>query len=1141
MSSKTESLENQRRSARLTPITDSNPTYITVLSTVNRRPVGKRFTLGKHGNITKATAAASGNFNAQRIELSGTTPLEILSSMSALLASLEPHQVIIAGHNPEMGDEPYQIITEKELENRIGDKVTNSRYDFTKPTCARLKRDFTPSRIALFDFDDDGDSHTACWSALGDAGRMELLQSACPEFAGAARLNVASSSNRVLLDGSPAASKGSSHTFLLFATAPTTADLDRFRRALTARLWAHNLGYTKTSASNATLRRAIYDTSVFSPERLIFSAPPTVAAPLTLAPFHAALHEGNCIQQLPVITTSERKKYQEKTGSIITRNFSEINGIDLSLDTELFTQENGAMSFKQFLASGIRKVRIQSPFRESSSFAAIAYNYGLGAQGVYDAGTGTKYVLNHSVAHLDALADDSEDEDTAPKKRKHQNTLKADLATISEFPSDSLAARTIRRQKWRMPQQYSVEGLVNLIMDAAPTSLDYYALTDYAQEISDQCRRSAIGAVDIYSDDDDAPYNVIFRHAATVLAVQEGIEQIANGFHVVKAPHGTGKTSVILKYFSQLYNRQAFIAPLRSLVADAARKLDLISYTNPAFTTNIAICLKSITNPTYSHCLDNADFVAVDEISRVIHDVFSLQSYLGNGKEYWQKLTQLFNSAAEVILVDADISAHDLQRIAATTTRTVHCWIVPQPEDCGRTYAIETEKNVVNGILETVRAGKNAVLVTDSAKKVEGITRALQSEFPEYAAEIIGIHADDTTGTTGSPEVIALLDDINNKIVQYKVAAMSPAVSSGVSIEAAHFDYCAAIYGGTILPSQMNQMLLRYRPGTHWNIAITGSQQRSLETSAGRFVDSLESAAKIIEPLGDGTYRLAPADDFDKQVCLHRAQQNRHLNSYGSELCYVLEHRGWKRTASKLANVEKCPIDTREHASQSASRALKSAKVVTAEDVKRIKSATSANPAELAAVQVFHLRRTLGIADDAPITDEHVDSWDDGEMRQRVQYFESLTTDINRLSYNDRDDAHLKTPLSSCHFDAPRRIAARALFCALGFSPVNGEGRINWQTVLDSLDSFKSTDEAKTLLLNGHRFNVKKQGAIKWVRATLKAYGLALGAKRDDRKGGFFELDRSSWDDMVRIAERRAADALARRYPDEFSGTLPPR
>jgi len=72
-----------------------------------------------------------------------------------------------------------------------------------------------------------------------------------------------------------------------------------------------------------------------------------------------------------------------------------ITAQDLTLDTEPDTEDYGRMSARQIIAEGITgKIRCQTPFRESSSFAAFLSFGDDGRPFIYDVGTGITHWLN---------------------------------------------------------------------------------------------------------------------------------------------------------------------------------------------------------------------------------------------------------------------------------------------------------------------------------------------------------------------------------------------------------------------------------------------------------------------------------------------------------------------------------------------------------------------------------------------------------------------------------------------------------------------------------------------------------------------------------------------------------------------------
>lgn len=98
------------------------------------------------------------------------------------------------------------------------------------------------------------------------------------------------------------------------------------------------------------------------------------------------------------IETAARKAGLPWQATVKTDGGISISSYDLGLDTEIETEQWGATTLRQILETGKiqlhSKLRCQSPFRDSSSYAAFLTLAPDGRPFVYDSGTETKHQLN---------------------------------------------------------------------------------------------------------------------------------------------------------------------------------------------------------------------------------------------------------------------------------------------------------------------------------------------------------------------------------------------------------------------------------------------------------------------------------------------------------------------------------------------------------------------------------------------------------------------------------------------------------------------------------------------------------------------------------------------------------------------------
>lgn len=88
------------------------------------------------------------------------------------------------------------------------------------------------------------------------------------------------SSYGIFKEGQPLSSKKSFHAYFIVTNA-SNEKVAAYKDFLISSAWAKGYGHIELSSSGSVLRRQIFDATVFSPERLIFEAKPTLAKGIT--------------------------------------------------------------------------------------------------------------------------------------------------------------------------------------------------------------------------------------------------------------------------------------------------------------------------------------------------------------------------------------------------------------------------------------------------------------------------------------------------------------------------------------------------------------------------------------------------------------------------------------------------------------------------------------------------------------------------------------------------------------------------------------------------------------------------------------------------------------------------------------------
>jgi len=417
-------------------------------------PLGKRFTLNPDGTISKTA-----NVNVSL----GTAKMHRVDTFEQLVTLLEIvgkdcHGAIINAYflGIEVG-ERFLILSATELEERTGIPVTDRErqsgvHQVTyngksyKAVC-RFKENVEPSCWQLFDR--DVDQHTPAHFAEMDLAQwVQAVDKIVPGFANLTFCHVPSTSSRVLKDGKPVGA-GNGHVWVKFAN---PADLERFRAAIMVCAAQVDMTWLKPRHSRTEPGTVvgqslctIIDPSVFTLGRLVFEGKPVVSEGLTVLPLTAVIHTGTTetldttatiLPEADVVREVTRKAGAEM--SVCGSGTSlRISAQDLSLDTEIETKSHGNKTVRELLALGIEgKIRCQTPFRDSSSYAAIFNVNADGKPYVYDSGTNTTHWLN------EFDADDVGDADIAPAENAESKKANGKKVTakvsVSKFQQTSV-------------------------------------------------------------------------------------------------------------------------------------------------------------------------------------------------------------------------------------------------------------------------------------------------------------------------------------------------------------------------------------------------------------------------------------------------------------------------------------------------------------------------------------------------------------------------------------------------------------------------------------------------------------------------------------------------------------------------------
>jgi hypothetical protein len=392
--------------------------------------LGKRFTVADDGTVTKKVAVPPGFALAKQHHIPDA------AAMRDLLRAVgeDPHLAIINSVFSKIPlNERFAILSEDQFKKRL---QLEDRHQIlgvhevehegeTLKAVARFKENMLPSSWQLLDR--DVDDHTPEQFAQWDRDDwIRGIDQLLPGISSASLVCSPSTSSRVWYAGRPVGG-GNGHVWFQVVNPD---DVSRLRQAILPRAVERGLFWKKPKLARLTGQvvaeapTTIIDTATLLTGRLVFSGKPDASKDLeVVAPeidvLNADVGPFDTVGiNLP--TAGDYRRIMAEAGLEMRLRSKEgatsIDSYDLRYDTELELQDGRILTVRDVVhdVPPAGKIRCQTPFRESASFAAFLRLGKDGRPCLHDVGTGTSHWLR-DVDFTQDYSTDMEHQATADK------------------------------------------------------------------------------------------------------------------------------------------------------------------------------------------------------------------------------------------------------------------------------------------------------------------------------------------------------------------------------------------------------------------------------------------------------------------------------------------------------------------------------------------------------------------------------------------------------------------------------------------------------------------------------------------------------------------------------------------------------
>lgn len=285
------------------------------------------------------------------------------------------------------------------------------------------------------------------------------------------------------------------------------------------------------------------------------------------------------------------------------------------------------------------------------------------------------------------------------------------------------------------------------------------------------------------------------RHKVTKVNTRYLSAELKAGVNIIKSIQGSGKTYGSIQFVKNNPHLSVlYVAHLVVLCKQAANKFDIESYDDPKLkgkiheTERIAICVNSLPRLINEEKIKPFDVLIIDEIEQLLSRLVQTGSDAVKDKTLvFDCLKYLIKSAKTLVCLDADISKTTFDFIEAIRPNEVfNVTVNDYQHKRKKLFIYDNEKDVLDLVQDAVNCNAPVLFAHNAKESAEKNHKLIECEDSEK--RII------SSRTSGNPENIAFCADIDTECKNDLLTTITPSVSTGFSIESGHYKLNAGVF-----------------------------------------------------------------------------------------------------------------------------------------------------------------------------------------------------------------------------------------------------------------------------------------------------------------------------------------------------------